>query len=522
MTNPGSFPAGRARSLTLAIACTAALACGVRKPRGGPGTAGHAGSAGGMSGSAGRAGAGGHGAGGTGTGPPGGEAGQGAGGFGAGGIGAGGIGAGGIGQAAFSLLGAPMVSAPTPRGFTLDTVLRAGDPARLRARVRAQGEVAWIEEGPAAVVAPDLARWSVSGLAAGRRYEYEIQAASDGASEPRTLYAGSAVTARPAGTPFTFAMIADTHIEPRDPIPEGQTIPDDTWGVHETNMLSVMREIPASEPDFLINLGDILDYHLFGFNDPPPDSAWARLGYLNYRRMLGDVLGQAAHFPVIGNWDGESGCNTAEEIARSTTQRVLYAPGPAPTTYPESGSPNQDYYAFTWGDALFIVLNVMTYTPTCHLLGWGNGTPDDWTLGAAQLAWLEQTLARATSRWRFTFIHHTVGGMAGNYDNSAYGRGGGLAAHVGEQAAIHAILLKYGVQIFFYAHDHVFTDMIVDGVHYTMPGSAGAPWKFDSSETGYQTYWPDSGYGRVRVSPDAVRVDLIAAGGQVLAGYDLK
>jgi hypothetical protein len=437
-------------------------------------------------------------------------------------VGAGGIGAGGIGQAAFALLGAPMVSTPTPHGFTLDTVLRAGDPARLQARVRAQGEATWIEEGPATVVAPDLARWSVNGLAAGQRYEYEVQAASAGAVEPRTLYAGSAVTARPAGTPFTFALIADTHIEPRDPIPEGQTIPDDTWGVHETNMLSVMREIPASEPDFLINLGDMLDYHLFGFNDPPPDSAWARLGYLNYRRMLGDVLGQTAHFPVIGNWDGENGCNTPEEIARSTTQRVLYAPGPAPTTYPESGSPNQDYYAFTWGDALFIVLNVMTYTPTCHLLGWGDGTPDDWTLGAAQLAWLERTLARATSRWRFTFIHHTVGGMAGNYDNSAYGRGGGLAAHVGEQAAIHAMLLKYGVQIFFYAHDHVFTDMVVDGVHYTMPGSAGAPWKFDSSETGYQTYWPDSGYGRVRVSPDAVRVDLIAAGGQVLAGYDLK
>ena len=112
--------------------------------------------------------------------------------------------------------------------------------------------------------------------------------------------------------------------------------------------------------------------------------------------------------------------------------------------------------------------------------------------------------------------------MAGNYDNSAYGRGGGQAAHVGEQASIHAMLLKYGVQVFFYAHDHVFTDMVVDGVHYTMPGSAGAPWKFNASETGYQTYWPDSGYGRVRVTPDDVRVDLIAAGGQVLAGYDLK
>ena len=62
------------------------------------------------------------------------------------------------------------------------------------------------------------------------------------------------------------------------------------------------------------------------------------------------------------------------------------------------------------------------------------------------------------------------------------------------------MLRRYGVQIFFYAHDHVFTDMVVDGIHYTLPGSAGAPWKFDTSETGYTSFWPDSGYGRVKVS----------------------
>ncbi len=155
------------------------------------------------------------------------------------------------------------------------------------------------------------------------------------------------------------------------------------------------------------------------------------------------------------------------------SQRLLYAPGPGPTPIPKGGSANGDYYAFTWGDALFVVLNVMTYTPTCHLLGNGPGLPDDWTLGAAQLAWLDQTLAHATSKWRFLFIHHTVGGAAGNADDTAYGRGGGQAAYVGEQATIHAMMLQYGVQIFFYAHDHVFTDMVVDGIHYTAAGERG-------------------------------------------------
>ena len=54
--------------------------------------------------------------------------------------------------------------------------------------------------------------------------------------------------------------------------------------------------------------------------------------------MLGDLLGSAVHYPVLGNWDGENGCNTAEEIERSRSQRLLYLPARGPATYPEGGS----------------------------------------------------------------------------------------------------------------------------------------------------------------------------------------
>jgi hypothetical protein len=437
----------------------------------------------------------------------------------------------GGGVGGFELLGAPLVFAPTPRGFGLSVVLRSGDPTALALRVRDEELSAWSVLGPPLSPAGDIAQWTVDGLVPGRRYVYEVSvqgAAGDGGApaplappQPLLLYTGSAATAPVPGTPFSFALITDSHIDPRDPVPPGDTVIDDFYGEMEATLLAVTAEVGAARPDFVINLGDMLDYHLFGFNVPPPDAAWARLGYLNYRRLLGDTVGHAAHFPVIGNWDGESGCNTPDEIARSMSQRLLYAPGPGPDTYPEGGSANGDYYAFTWGDALFVVLNVMTYTPTCHLLGSGSGVADDWTLGATQLAWLDQTLAQATSKWRFLFIHHTVGGAAGNPDDTAYGRGGGQAAHVGEQATIHAMMLQYGVQIFFYAHDHVFTDMVVDGIHYLLPGSAGAPWKFDSSETGYAHYWPDSGYARVSVAPDHAEVDLVSVDGDVLEGLTL-
>ncbi|HVV48322.1 MAG TPA: metallophosphoesterase, partial [Polyangia bacterium] len=413
------------------------------------------------------------------------------------------------------LLGAPLLFAPTAHGFGISVALRAGDPTRLAARVRDPAEAAWTALPPPRSPAPDLAQWTVDGLAPGRRYLYQVFAPGDGgAGAP--LYAGSAATAPGPGASFSFALITDPHIEPRDPVPPGQTVIGDAYGTMEATLLAVSAQVAAAGPDFLIDLGDMLDYHLFGFNAPPPDAGWARLGYLNYRRLLGDAVGSAAHFPVIGNWDGESGCNTAEEIARSLGQRLLYAPGPGAATYPEGGSANGDYYAFTWGDALFVVLNVMTYTPTCHLLDEDPGLPDDWTLGDAQLAWLTDTLAQATSRWRFLFIHHAVGGAAGDAADSAYGRGGGQAARVGEQARVHALMLKYGVQIFFYGHDHVFTDTVVDGVHYLLPGSAGAPWKFDGGETGYPHYWTDSGYARVAVTPARVEVDLVSVGGATL------
>lgn len=423
------------------------------------------------------------------------------------------------------LVGSPMVVTPTSHGFGLNVVLAAGDPSALRAHVRKSGAQSWLDLGLPDRRASDLAEWSAAGLDPGTRYDYEIVADGTsldaGADQP--LYRGSAITRRDPGTTFTFDLFTDSHIAPCDPLPSGtQLCSDDYLASDGTTQLQIANAMRIDEPDFLVHLGDMLDYHVFGFNEPPPDTHWARLAYLNYRRFLGDVIGHAAHFPTIGNWDGENGYLSSDVIQRSVSQRILYAPAPGPLTYPEGGSSNQDYYAFTWGDALFVVLNVMSYTPTAHLLSTQPGLPDDWTLGERQRQWLEATLAGATSKWRFLFIHHTVGGNAGDSDDSAYGRGGGRAAYVGEQAVIHQMMLKYGVQIFFFGHDHVFDDMVVDGIHYTLPGSAGAPWKFDGSQTGYTTYWTDSGHGRVTVSPTSVVVDFVAQGGSLLSSYTIN
>lgn len=415
----------------------------------------------------------------------------------------------------FALIGAPLVFAPTTHGFGLNVVLGVGDPYYLRAYVREGAGTDWQAGTSPRVPAADVAQWSFDSLRAGTLYEYKIVVSQNGHDKP--LYSGKVTTQREPGTAFSFAVLADTHISPR-PVEAGDLSAADSF---EQTLLQVSNDIGASSPDFTITLGDMLDFHQFGFNQPPPDGSWTRWGYLNYRRLFNDTLGNAAHYTVIGNWDGENGCFTTEQVARSRDQRLLYLPGPAPDTYPQSGSSAEDYYAFTWGDALFVVLNVMSYTPTWHLLSGNPGVPDDWTLGGTQMAWLESTLQQTSAKWKFLFIHHTVGGSAGDYDDSAYGRGGGQAAHVGEQAIIHDLMLNYGVQIFFYGHDHVFTDIVVDDVHYTLPGSAGAIWKFTQSQTGYTSFWTQSGFGRVQVSPQAVDVQFVAMGGEVIYEYSI-
>lgn len=407
-----------------------------------------------------------------------------------------------------TLQGAPLLFSPTPSGFGVNAALATGDPATLFARVRVESTEEWGEFVAPDVRATDVAEWQFTGLDAGTRYEYEITRRTDAGDVP--LYTGVALTARPAGSSFSFALISDTHIG-SDLTYYNQGYPD--------VLEAVSAQVVAVGPDFLLNLGDILDFHQFGFVPPIPTAEIARQAYVNYRTLLGDTAGHVAHFPVIGNWDGENGHHTEEEVERARSQRLLYLPGPNPATYPEGGGPNQDYYAFTWGDALFVVLNVMTYTPTAHLLSTDPGLPDDWTLGAEQLDWLANTLAAATSKWRFLFIHHTVGGAAGNEVESAYGRGGGQAAYVGEQAVVHQLMIDHGVQIFFYGHDHVFTDMVVDGIHYTMPSNAGARWVFEESETGYTEYWTDSGFATVDVTPDTVGVRFVTQTGDAVFEY---
>ena len=147
---------------------------------------------------------------------------------------------------------------------------------------------------------------------------------------------------------------------------------------------------------------------------------------------------------------------------------------------------------------------------------------EDWTLGSAQFGWMEQTLSNSNHPFKFIGIHHAVGGNGGNEEETLYGRGGYRAAAVGEQRLVHEAMRDFGVQAFFYGHDHVFVDEVVDDIHYAMPGSCGAPWKFGSEITGYRRYWADSGHGRLTVRPDQATVSFVNQAGQIIHEFVMR
>ena len=146
---------------------------------------------------------------------------------------------------------------------------------------------------------------------------------------------------------------------------------------------------------------------------------------------------------------------------------------------------------------------------------------EEWTLGEQQMAWFESTLKKATERFRFVCVHHVAAGNAGDRMNTLYGRGGARAWNLGEQARIHQLMKQHNVQIFFYGHDHVFVDDVVDGIHYTLPGSCGAPWKFTKAETGYERFWPDSGHAQLDVTPEKATVTFFNLENKILHRFSV-
>ncbi|MBW2307416.1 MAG: metallophosphoesterase [Deltaproteobacteria bacterium] len=403
----------------------------------------------------------------------------------------------------------PFLGRPTQSSITLNLV--AGDQpivcsVKLKS-ARKPGMDSWRQTQKYSLDASSPAEILLQSLLPGTLYPYQLHARFREGVTLQMVTTQAFMTQRSEPSPFSFAIISDSHITP-----------------FHRNRLETLSRISSSvltrKPEFLLMLGDNIQTFT-SHGGPMSDPRYGPLLYLLLRRGLGNLPSSVPVFMVNGNWEGENGWHPAREREWARLARKTFIPNPDATTYPEGGSGNGDYYGFTWGDVLCLILNVTGYTPSDHALNSPTGRKDDWTLGDKQKAWLFQQLSESNARWKLLFIHHTAGGNGGDEINSRYGRGGGRAANIGEQALIHRWMQQFGVQALFYGHDHVFTDTIVDGIHYTCVGSAGAPWKFGRAETGYDTYWTPSGYTWVDVDAGSLTVSFIRPDERIAEGVVL-
>ncbi|MEI6409372.1 MAG: T9SS type A sorting domain-containing protein [Bacteroidota bacterium] len=351
-------------------------------------------------------------------------------------------------------------------------------------------------------------------LAADTRYYYRTvyktpNAANFQFGPQRTFH-----TQRAPGQKFTFTVEADEHLY-------------DKKGIRSLYQICLQNQARDSA-DFMLSLGDI-----FGDDHTPLETTSDDMKalHLDYRQYLGAVCHSLPFFVCLGNHEGESGYYLDQTPPNNiavygTNWRKFYYPNPVPNDF-YSGNmtvePNgiglpENYYAWTWGDALFVVLDVYR---DCDV----NEKPQkwDWTLGETQYKWLKTTLETSNAAHKFVFAHHNRGQGRGGIVPATGFEWGGIDGNLykfdefrpGWGLPIHQLMVQNGVDIFFQGHDHLYARESLDGLVYQevpMPSDSTYQIGMLANANAYTDLTLDgAGHIRVTVEPTCVTVDYVGA-----------
>ncbi len=448
--------------------------------------------------------------------------------------------------------GPELLGRPEPYSITINVVANTAIQAYFEYGTQSGGPYTQTSPVPAAANVPLVV--VLSGLSPDTQYFYRMVYSQTGAPPWTTRPEYSFHTARVPGDTYTFTVTSDSHI-------------NIVFG-NPSLFQQTLGNIADESPDFHLDLGDTFAM------DNVTTQAQANSSYLNIRTNYFSLISPSVPiFLVLGNHEQEEGWHlgdtgfAVEPPIMSANARNEYFLNPDPllssfytgntdTTYSAITSSSdhtiQDYYAWTWGDALFVVIDPYWYSTTKPYLGNegggesstpGSGNRWDWTLGLTQYLWLQQTLDNSTAKYKFIFAHQVAGGL------DDYGRGGANAVPYVEWGGnnddgttwafntnrtdvddlwavpVHQLLVDNHVTAFFHGHDHEYAHEQRDGVVYQeVPMAADATYGY-----GFQQYTadgvytlnvlPNSGHLRVTVDPvngvtvQYVRASLAVAGG---------
>ena len=317
------------------------------------------------------------------------------------------------------------------------------------------------------------------------------------------------VTQRRKGSTFNFVVEADPHLDTN-------TIP--------ASLQLSLRHMLTKSPDFLVDLGDNF------MNDKLPVINGSTITERNvlFRNYWQELCHSSSLFVAMGNHEGELGwlpdTGPASLPSMAANIRKTHIPNPSPgSIYTGNNTPSpfvglrENYYAWEWGDALFVVID--PYINTKSKAGWG------WTLGKEQYEWLKNTLRNTRATFKFIFSHQIVGGtpegrggtelvhlyeMGGSNQDGSWGF---TANRPGWEKPLHQLFQETGVNIFFHGHDHFFGKQERDGIIYQEVPQPSARNLTMVTGTAYGyvegVLLPNRGYILGNVTPDSVRIEYV-------------
>ncbi len=369
-------------------------------------------------------------------------------------------------------------------------------------------------------------------LSGNRRYFYRVRYRAPGEAAFRARGERSFMTARPRGVPFTFTITADPHLDEV---------------TSQALFTLAMKNIATDNPDFHVDLGDIfmsdkmatilpglpVNYGLIEFRALTLRNNFAEFGHsVPFMFTLGN---HEAEYRYV--YDADRSAAKDQNVASwNLLARKNYFPTPVSdgAFYTASAETRlvagrsellENYYAWEWGDALFVVLD-----PFNNTLANPNANPADnwrWSLGRTQYDWLKAALQNSRAKYKFLFLHHLVGGIesarggveaAHRYEwggKNADETDGFAAKRPGWDMPIHALLVANKVSAVFHGHDHFYGYQQLDGIVYQecpQPGTAN--FSTASANDGRYTQGtilPNSGHLRVTVSPENTKVEYVRA-----------
>ena len=220
----------------------------------------------------------------------------------------------------------------------------------------------------------------IEGLQADTRYSYRVSYRDPGASELRVGEVHSFHTQRPRGATFSFGVQGDSHPERL-----GRMYSPDLYAL-------TMEKVAEDRPDLYFMLGDDFSIsnrlpNYFQGDRSTLTQDFVDDIYINQRRFLGIMASSTALFPVNGNHEEarRSPCSV-----RPCTMLPFLPVGHGAATSrcrrrtistQATRSPCEgigllgDYFAFEWGDALFISLDPYWHSTrvTERIGGMGSG-----------------------------------------------------------------------------------------------------------------------------------------------------